>query len=74
MPQRSSAGLLHELGGCVVKSYRVYSVDGVNRIIAADNIEAETDAMAIVAAKEVASGVSFEVWDGHRLVARFGPS
>ena len=50
----------------------VYSFDGINRIIASDVVEAETDAKAIVAAKQVASGVSFEVWDGHRLVARMG--
>ena len=56
-----------------MKAYRVYSFDGVNRIIAAENIEAETDAQALRAAKEVASGISFEVWDQHRLVARYKP-
>lgn len=56
-----------------MKAYRVYSFDGLHRIIAADNIDAETDAKATVKAKEVASGVSFEVWDEHRLVGRFGP-
>ena len=60
-------------GGCVMKTYRVYSFDGINRIIAADNIEAETEAAAVIAAREVASSVSFEVWDQHRLVARSKP-
>jgi hypothetical protein len=60
-------------GGNALKAYRVYSFDGVNRIIAAENIEAETDAQALRAAKEVASGISFEVWDQHRLVARYKP-
>lgn len=55
-----------------MKAYRVYSFDGIHRIVAADNIEAETDAQTMVKAKEVASGVSFEVWDEHRLVGRFG--
>ena len=61
-------------GGCGVKAYRVYSFDGINRITAVETIEAETDAQAMVKAKEVATGVSFEIWDQHRLVARFGPS
>ena len=63
----------HMPGGNALKAYRVYSFDGVNRIIAAENIEAETDAQALRAAKEVASGISFEVWDQHRLVARYKP-
>ena len=55
-------------------SYRVYSFDGINRVVAAENIESETDAQAMMKAKQVASGISYEVWNGHRLVGRFGQS
>lgn len=57
-----------------MKRYRVYSFDGTSRIVGSKDLEAETDAKAILAAQQVASGVNYEVWEGQRLVARFGVS
>jgi hypothetical protein len=57
-----------------MRSYRIYSFEGVSRVIAADSIKAENDAKAIVIAKEVAAGSSYEVWQEHRLVTRCAPT
>ena len=48
--------------------YRVYCLNNVNRISAAEWIEAENDAQALdmVSAKKL--NVSCEVWEGRRLV------
>lgn len=51
-------------------SYRLYGLDGVKKVASAEWIEAETDAAAIEAAKEMMDGHDCELWRGPRLVAR----
>jgi hypothetical protein len=53
-----------------VASYRLYGLDGVKKVASAEWIEAETDAAAIEAAKEMMDGHDCELWRGPRLVAR----
>jgi hypothetical protein len=54
-------------------TYRLYRLDGAGKIIAADWIEAETDELAVEAAKAApAEGRSYELWDRNRLVGRNG--
>jgi len=52
--------------------YRLYCFSGQARITGAHDVEAETDAEAISAARtKVKEGVRFEVWQQDRLVGRF---
>ncbi len=51
-------------------NYRLYCLDGTNKVASADWIEAEDDAAAIEVAKERHDGYVAEVWQGPRLVAR----
>ncbi len=51
-------------------SYRLYGLDGVKKVASGEWFEADTDAAAIEAAKEMMDGVDCELWQGPRLVAR----
>jgi hypothetical protein len=53
-----------------VTGYRIYCLDGVNKVASGDWIEAATDAAAIDIAKATHDGFECEVWQGSRLVAR----
>jgi hypothetical protein len=53
-----------------VASYRLYGLDGANRVASAEWIEADDDRSAIEAAKEKFDGHRWEVWQGPRLIAR----
>ena len=53
-----------------VSGYRLYCLDGVNKVASADWIEADDDRAAIEAATERHDGYECEVWQGRRLVAR----
>jgi hypothetical protein len=53
-----------------VSDYRLYCLDGVNKVASADWIEADDDQTAIEAATERHDGHECEVWQGQRLVAR----
>lgn len=51
-------------------AYRIYCLDGLNKVESAEWIEAEDDAAAIELAKERHDGKRCEIWQGKRLVAR----
>ena len=52
-------------------AYRVYCLDGVNRVQGAEWVEAPDDEVAITLARGVMrESPKCEVWDGNRLVAR----
>ena len=50
--------------------YRLYRLDGVNKVASAEWIEAEDDNAAFEVARERCDGSDCEVWQGTRLVAR----
>ena len=52
------------------KTYRIYAMDPVRRILAADWLEASGDADAIARARDLGFGAKGEIWDGDRLVAK----
>ena len=51
-------------------NYRIYCLDGANKVASAEWIEAEDDEDAIKIAGERHDGYKCEVWDRKRLVAR----
>ena len=51
-------------------NYRLYCLDGVNKVASAEWIEADDDEAAIGIATETHVGYECEVWQGKRLVAR----
>jgi hypothetical protein len=53
-----------------VTGYRLYGLDGVNKVASGEWIDAEDDETAIEAAKEMMDGHDCELWQGSRLVAR----
>ena len=50
--------------------YRLYGLDGVDKVASGEWIEAEDDDTAIEAAKDRMDGHDCELWQGRRLVAR----
>ena len=50
--------------------YRLYGLDGANKVASAEWIEADDDASAIEEAKRTHQGYECEVWQGKRLVTR----
>lgn len=50
--------------------YRLYCLDGANKVASAEWIEADDDADAVEAAKEAYAGQECELWQGKRFVAR----
>jgi hypothetical protein len=53
-----------------VADYRLYGLDGVNKVASGEWIEADDDETAIEDAKEKLDGHDCELWQGRRLVAR----
>lgn len=53
-------------------TYRVYSYDGVHKVLTAEMIEAETDEEALREAEAAGFGTKCEIWEGNRLVAEIG--
>ena len=52
-------------------AYRVYCMDGVNKVVRAEWVEAESDEEALSAARELMGEcVKCEIWQGQRLVAK----
>ena len=52
-------------------TYRVYCLDGVNRFVRTEQLEADNDEVATELARLVVGDcVHFEVWDRDRLVKR----
>ena len=52
-------------------TYRLYSLDGVGKVVAAEWIDADHDEAAIEAAKSMMDGYKYELWANSRLVVRF---
>lgn len=52
--------------------YRLYGLDGVDKVASGEWIEAEHDDDAIAVAKEMMDGHGWELWKGRRLVLRYG--
>ena len=50
--------------------YRLYGLDGVDKVASAEWIEADDDQAAIEAAEKMMDGHDCEVWLGPRLVTR----
>ncbi len=50
--------------------YRLYGLDGVDKVATAEWIEAEDDKDAIGAAKDMMDGHGWELWKGRRLILR----
>ena len=57
-------------GFATVADYRLYCLDGANKVASAEWIEADDDYAAIKVAKEMHDGRECEVWQGRRLIAR----
>jgi hypothetical protein len=53
--------------------YRLYCLDGANRITRAEQIVATNDEQAIAAARSMTPPVKCELWQRDRLVARIDP-
>lgn len=53
--------------------YRLYGLDGVDRVASGEWYEADDDQTAIEIAKDMMDGTSCELWQGGRLVARLRP-
>jgi len=53
-----------------VTGYRLYCLDGANKVASAEWIDADDDKAAIEVAKQMMDGQDLEVWQGTRLVAR----
>lgn len=66
----SVASATYKFLGSNVSGYRLYCLDGVNKVASADWIEADDDQAAIEVAKTMMNGYECEVWQGPRLVAR----
>jgi hypothetical protein len=53
-----------------VREYRLYGLDGVNKVSSGEWFEADDDETAIEVAKNMMDGHDCELWSGSRLVAR----
>jgi hypothetical protein len=53
-----------------VAEYRLYGLDGVDKVASGQWIDAADDETAIEAAKAMMDGHDCELWQGKRLVAR----
>ena len=53
-----------------VADYRLYGLDGVNKVASGEWFEAEDDLKAIEVAKKMMDGHDCELWQGRRFVTR----
>jgi len=53
-----------------VTAYRLYCLDGANKVASAEWIDADDDEAAIEVAKDMMDGQECEVWQGARLIVR----
>jgi cobalamin biosynthesis protein CbiG len=53
-----------------VAEYRLYGLDGANKVASGEWFEADDDDAAVEAAKKMMDGHDCELWKGKRLVAR----
>jgi len=72
LAERNVASAAAKTGLWNVVSYRLYGLDGVDKVASAVWIEADDDETAIEMAQEKMDGRSLELWQGKRFVARIG--
>jgi hypothetical protein len=65
-----SAAESAQIGIVAVAEYRLYCLDGANKVSSGDWIEAADDEAAVEIAKETHEGYECELWQGKRLVAQ----
>jgi hypothetical protein len=53
-----------------VAGYRLYCLDGANKVASAEWIEADSDEAAIEVAKDMMNGQQWELWQRSRRVIR----
>jgi hypothetical protein len=53
-------------------TYRAYLINEDNRVASCKPIEADTDAEALTAARQLVDGCDVEVWDLDRKIGRLG--
>jgi len=53
-----------------VTDYRLYGLDGVDRVASGEWFEADDDDDAVEVARQMMDGHDCELWQGSRLVAR----
>jgi hypothetical protein len=53
-----------------VADYRLYGLDGVNKVSTGEWFEAEDDETAVEVAKNMMDGHDCELWQGKRFVSR----
>ena len=51
-------------------TYRLYCLDGAGKVVSAEWVDADDDAAAIEAAKDMMDGHPCELWERSRLVIR----
>ena len=56
-----------------MEGYRIYRLDGANKVASAEWIEAHDDDAAIEAAKSMMDGHGWELWGRTRLIHRKDP-
>ena len=54
-------------------TYRLYCLDGVDKVVSAEWLEADDDEAALDTAEGMHHGRKCELWQGNRLVAKLGP-
>ena len=59
-----------EIGFGKVAAYRLYCLDGADKVASAEWIEADDDEAAVEVANERLNGYKCELWQDRRLVAR----
>lgn len=69
---RNVASAARKNGFEKVASYRLYCLDGVDKVASAEWVEAQDDEAAIAAAEGIRGARTCELWQGKRLVARLG--
>jgi hypothetical protein len=70
LPIRNAALAAARIRVWKLADYRLYDLDGVNKVASAEWIEADADQAAIEVATEKFDGRICEVWQGRRLVAK----
>ena len=68
--RRNAVPAARDLGFKKVSGYRLYGLDGVDKVASGEWFEAEDDETAIEVAKTLMDGHDCELWQGRRLVAR----
>lgn len=53
--------------------YRVYCLDGANKVASAEWIDADNDSSAVEVVRKRFPRLKCELWDGPRLVGQVGP-